>query len=313
MENVLIIGPSVTDIVQRVRKLPQEGEEIIPLKTEERISGAGYCAAHLFALADMPAFLYTNIGSGIYAEKVRAQLERENIACESRNEETAGCMYTLCDPEGNTVRMAVPGSEYGFLPIGSLNSGRFVFLDGSYLYDETSDLFPEVFTSGEKTVLFAPHYAGADADPDLFRTILESGPWLAMTEEEAAMCGGREKDLRKIVQGLNAVTHQPVIILRTGGSGYYFDGRDEFEVNAGKGRIIDRAGMAEAHTAAFLLAKNAGADNRSAMTFAGECAALAGSSASSVIAEKDRETVRSLLVQAILTESRGGRMQDFLS
>ena len=312
MEKVLILGPSVTDIVQEVNKLPKEGEEIVPLLTRQRISGMGYCAAHLFSLLDMPALLYTNPGSGLYGDFVQAGLDREKIEWISRNEETAGCLYTLVDSSGNAVRMAVPGSEYGFLPYGHAEAGTFVLLDGSYLYDETADLFPEIFTDEARTVLFCPHYAGIEADPDLFRTLLESSPWLYLSEEEAAAYG-EGKDLGRIASDLHALTQKPVIILRSNGSGYFLDGADAFETDSRITKIKDRTGMGEAFAAGFLLAKNAGADNRSALSFACECAALAASSESSVIEAKDKERVRNLLVQAILTESRGGRMQDFLS
>ena len=312
MEKVLIFGPSLTELVSFVERFPKEGEEIHPLRTEERISGAGYIAAHLFSMINMPVLLYTNPGSGVYGERVSAALNAEKIEYISRNEETAGCLYTLVDSKGNALRMAAAGSEYGFLPFDSAEEGESVLLDGTYLYDADSELLPDVMLEEGRTVLFCPHYAGIEADPRLFEALLKSGPILHLSEEEAASYGGQEKDLRKIAADLNAVTHQPVIILRSDGSGYFHDEADDFQMKSFLFSLKDRTGMAETHAAAYLMARNAGADNRSAMAFAGECAALAGQTELSVIEEKEKETVRQLLIQAILTKSFT-RLQDFLS
>ncbi len=313
MDKILIFGPSVMDLVQHVKRLPREGEEIVPLSRNQRISGSGFCMADLFRFLNMPYHLYTSAGTGLYGEEVKDRLDRLGFSYSSKSSEVAGCMYTLMDEAGNTARFAVPGGEYDFVEEDHPES-RYAILDGSYLYEADCDPLPDLFLQEHTAVLFCPHQAGVETDPVLWEAILRTGPIIHLCEEEAALLKEEDtQDLKSVAETIHLLTHQPVIILRTDGSGYYYEKGQEFIMPSAVDSLTDRTGMSEAHAAAFLLARNAGVDVRSAMRFASECAALAAKSAESVIAEADHETVRQFLIQAIMTESRGGHGNGSLS
>ena len=314
MEKVIIYGPSMIDLVQHVIKLPQEGEEIEPVRSLQRISGSGYCMADFFRFLKMPYLLYTCTGTGVYGSTVRKMMNLQEFEYVSVRDDVAGCRYTLVDQDGYTAVFAVPGCEYGFLPQEEAEEGRYAILDGSYLYDEESESIPDILLSEHTEVMFCPNHAGVETDPVLFEALMKTGPMVHLSEEEAGLLGENDTpDLREIAEGISRKSGNAVIVLRTDGSGYYHAPGNAFTVPSFVHEIKDRSGMQEAHAAAFVLARSSGVDVRSAMQFAGECAALAAESDLAVIREKDYEYIRQLLIDAIMTESKGGRAEGPLS
>ena len=271
MKKVLIIGSTCLDIASWVDQLPRGNEDIHPQRTEYRVSGSGWCMANAFRMLNMPYDLISPVGTGVYSETVRQMAQEYGIILKHR-EETAGCTYTLIDPEGNTGMMMVGGSEYSFsvndIPDFDPEDYAWILLSGTQFEQDPQTLLGFV-QSAEIPVIFQPGGRSVLMNEQLMKQIYDLHPVLHINEAEASyLCEGRAADLNEAAQYLCSMTEAPVIILLNDMRCLCFDGEEEYLIEPQNHDRVDLSGTMEGHAAAWTIARCSGLNMRKALEFA---------------------------------------------
>ena len=76
---VLVIGSSVCDVIIRVHRIPQSGEDENIISQCLQIGGCAFNVASQLKYFDIPFDLFSPIGTGVYGTFVRQFFEQENI------------------------------------------------------------------------------------------------------------------------------------------------------------------------------------------------------------------------------------------
>lgn len=78
-KNVLVIGSTVCDILIRVDHLPSVEEDVNPESQQMALGGCAFNVWNMLRLFQVPALLYSPVGTGLYGEYVRSQLNQIHI------------------------------------------------------------------------------------------------------------------------------------------------------------------------------------------------------------------------------------------
>ncbi len=312
MRKILTVGACVYDTGVFVKQLPKGNEDIMPQKTVTRISGFGYSTAGVFSLLNMPYDLCAPVGSGVYGEAVRKQLEKENIKFQP-DEETAGCTYTMIDETGRAVSLVAEGGEYRFRKenAGSLDGDyAWLLFNGNELHGEGRNELLELIESFSGKLLFRPGERGALLDLFTLERIYQKHPVLHLNKNEAlTIARTKNHNLEQVAQQLHKETGNAVIICLEDGTSLYFDGNETLTTEPFGKKVTDESGMYDSHAAAFTAAKLCGLRTGQALEFAGEYGCAVSRYETTVLPESEREVFRSKLAAAIMDSGSGKKMK----
>ncbi len=301
----MIIGPVSLDLVQDVAVLPQSNQDFTPAgRTKQRLGGSGYSAARLFQLLHMDFLLAAGSGSGVYGEQVDERLKEAGLPALPKLSGVSGCTMTLRDPQGQTSAMAVPGAEYGFQRnwIPSLDSRDVSMLLCSGMM---------LTGNGREDVLAALHAYSGDkvVRPDLYSSLSAEVPWqavfacspiLSLNAQEAwILTGQKDSEVVEIAQHLYGLTRNAVLIRTDNNQLLYLDGVQQFSLAVPEHVRKDSSGADDSLAAAFALARAAGVQLRSAVSFAAQIFAWVESSTETAL-PADCEQAQELLKRSIM-------------
>ncbi|MCH4191406.1 MAG: PfkB family carbohydrate kinase [Butyrivibrio sp.] len=128
MKKILVIGSTVADVTISLDHLPEPEEDMIPEAQQVSLGGCAFNASNMLRLFRVPYTLFSPVGTGIYGDFVRKELEKYGAEEADGNKKTAaawmsgfpaaqeenGCCYCLVDKMGNRTFMALHGAEYRF-------------------------------------------------------------------------------------------------------------------------------------------------------------------------------------------------------
>lgn len=114
MKKILVIGSTVADVMIEIDHLPGAEEDIIPKSQKLSLGGCAYNVSNMLRLFQIPYILFSPVGTGIYGEFVKKELEKQKIRTTLLPQQENGCCYCLIDKSGNRTFMAVHGAEYQF-------------------------------------------------------------------------------------------------------------------------------------------------------------------------------------------------------
>ena len=297
MDRTLIIGSAHTEYIAHVKQLPKGNEEFQPDDIMQTTGGSGFKSAYVFHGFDFPYNLIAPIGTGVYGDAVKEDMEDCGIVTEADSDEVAGCTYRMIDQQGSESVLCVPGAEYSYdlsytenlYPQEISNIALF----GEMLSGDGVDDILETLDDMSRTVYFMPGDRIENAPEKAVDDILKLHPVLHLTDTEAYYFSKEKaKELKETADTLFHMTDAPVMILREGEGTYYMD-RDDTFLAPEKDRMDP-----DLHVAAYLCARNAGVDLKNAVMFANHFAAM--SKAGELPDEKDFEEQKKRLAGMIL-------------
>ena len=114
MNQTLVIGSTVIDVLIKLPVLPRQGDDINITACEYRIGGCAYNVYKMLRLFNSPALLCSPVGTGKYAQMVREQFEKDKLCPFAVLEKENGCCYCLIEPTGERTFLSYHGAEYTF-------------------------------------------------------------------------------------------------------------------------------------------------------------------------------------------------------
>ncbi len=282
-KKMLIIGSAVADITIRVDHLPSLEEDVNPYSQTMRLGGCAYNVANMFRLMDVPYFLCSPIGKGIYGDFVRNQLAQKNIKPAFESNDENGCCYCIVDNAGRRTFMSVHGAEYRFQKewFESLNTDEFCYGyccgfemeedSGQYILDFFRDHpeLPFCYAPGPR-IMSVNHQRQEDLldlHPLLHLNLREAGSYLHRSAEE-------EDEIRICAELLHRRTGNTVIIT-DGENGCLCieNGRIMRIPAVHLDNVVDSTGAGDSHIGTYLACVMKGMDTEKALEYAARISA----------------------------------------
>jgi sugar/nucleoside kinase (ribokinase family) len=304
MKKTLLIADAELDFCMQVPRLPRGNEDAVrPTSSSVRIGGFGWYAAQVYHLLNFPVDWLGSIGSGQYGDQAAAAIEAAGLPVPGRTEETAGCTWTLVDPQGQVAGMSVPGAEYNVdleaLEEENPEEVRLVLLAGAMLDGDTRDDLLFALSSYAGRVVFVPGGRGVVQDVGVLETLYDLHPVLLVREEELAVLEPDCQELEKAAGTLAARTGAFTAALTEKGEIYVVQKDAEALLQTHFNFREDRSGAFETYAAGFAAGLSAGLNPITALNFADKFC-LKVFQADAYSADLARQ-VRDLLAESILS------------
>ena len=274
MSKALVIGSTVCDVMVYLDRLPsREGDAHI----HEQTWSLGGCAFNvtsvLHALGQNVDFI-SPVGTGIYGDFVKAELERLGIQTPISVTGANGCCYCFIESDGERTFLSDHGVEYGFQKewLQSLGQKRydFIYLCGLEVEEPTGMELIQSISKLEGQVIFAPGPRGLLIPKDRLEAIYDQHPILHVNEVEALEFSGC-KEIHQAVEGLYQRTGQLVIVTLGEKGAIAYDG-NWYKAAGIPTKVLDTVGAGDSHLGAFLAASLQGLDVEDALSFANRLA-----------------------------------------
>ena len=270
MSKALVIGSTVCDIMIYLDRLPsREGDAHI----HEQTWSLGGCAFNvvsvLHALGQKVDFI-SPVGTGIYGDFVRAELEKLDIQSPISVAGANGCCYCFIESDGERTFLSDHGVEYGFqkewLQSLELESYDAIYLCGLEVEEPTGMELIQSVSKLEGQVIFAPGPRGLLIPKDRLEAIYDLQPILHLNELEAKAFSACE-EIPEAAKKLHQRTGQLVVVTLGEKGAIAYDG-NWYKAAGFPTEVLDTVGAGDSHLGAFLAASLQGLDVEDALTFA---------------------------------------------
>ena len=270
MSKALVIGSTVCDIMVYLDRLPsREGDAHI----HEQTWSLGGCAFNvvsvLHALGQKVDFI-SPVGTGVYGDFVRAELEKLDIQSPISVAGANGCCYCFIESDGERTFLSDHGVEYGFqkewLQSLELESYDAIYLCGLEVEEPTGMELIQSVSKLEGQVIFAPGPRGLLIPKDRLEAIYDLQPILHLNELEAKAFSACE-EIPEAAKKLHQRTGQLVVVTLGEKGAIAYDG-NWYKASGFPTEVLDTVGAGDSHLGAFLAASLQGVDVEDALTFA---------------------------------------------
>ncbi|MDL2205681.1 PfkB family carbohydrate kinase [Eubacteriales bacterium OttesenSCG-928-N13] len=114
-KKALIMGSTVADIIINLNQLPGTAEDVHVISQRTQLGGCAFNVSDIFRHADAPHLLFSPVGSGIYGDFVRDEMNRRGIERVIPDQvEENGCCYCFVESGGERTFISHRGAEYRF-------------------------------------------------------------------------------------------------------------------------------------------------------------------------------------------------------
>ena len=270
MSKALVIGSTVCDVMVYLDRLPsREGDAHI----HEQTWSLGGCAFNvtsvLHALGQNVDFI-SPVGTGVYGDFVKAELERLGIQTPVSVNGANGCCYCFIESDGERTFLSDHGVEYSFQAdwLKEIETDRFdyIYLCGLEVEEPTGFELVQSVSQLKGRVIFAPGPRGLLIPKERLEAIYDLQPILHLNEAEAKAFSACQEiaDAAKI---LYQRTGQLVVVTLGEKGAIAYDG-NWYEAAGFPTEVRDTVGAGDSHLGAFLAASLQGLDVEDALTFA---------------------------------------------
>ena len=264
MNQTLVIGSAVVDVIIEIPHLPKTQEDIHIKKQSRSLGGCAYLASDILRHFHAPNSLCTAVGGGIYGDYVRKHLQQRGVPIYvNRPDHENGCCYCMVEEGGERTFIVDHGVEYTFdesylehIDTGSIDS---VYVCGLELEEVNG---PEILAYLEKhpqyTVYFAPGARVMKIQTERMERMLSLHPVLHMNDEEAMTYSG-ESTPEKAARMLFSRTRNAVIITLGSKGSYCYDGeRDWYAEPVPAENVKDTIGAGDSHIGTIMACRRYG-------------------------------------------------------
>lgn len=263
MKQTLVIGSTVVDVIVNIPHLPKTGEDVHITRQTRSLGGCAYIVSDVLRHFGAPYSLCTAVGTGIYGEFVRRELEKEGVPIYVRRPEENGCCYCMVETEKGGERSFIVehGIEYTF--------------DETYLAQIDTDSVDSVYVCGleveeitgwniiqylrkhpDYTIYFAPGARIMEIQPDRMEAMLALHPILHLNEGESLSFTGKPT-VEEAARTLFEKTGNTVIITLGEKGSYCYDGADHY-ASPVPAKVQDTIGAGDSHIGAVIAARRFG-------------------------------------------------------
>lgn len=291
MKKTIVIGSTVADIVIRIPRVPQAGEDVNIVQQQQQLGGCAYNVSHILRLAEIPYILCSPVGSGIYGDFVASELRKNGIQPFVRLEDTPnGCCYCIVDDAGERTFLSRHGAEYMFRKDWMRGMERdkvdSVYFCGLELEEPTGVEIVEFLEENPDLMMFFAPGPRIDKIPrGLMRRILELKPVVHLNHREATLYTGL-KTLEKAAQRIHELSGNIVVVTIGKRGAYCVEDGSGYVVPGVPAKLDDTIGAGDAHLGVIITAIKHGFTLRQAVQRANMVSAAVVSVCGSLLTEE---------------------------
>ena len=264
MNQTLVIGSAVVDVILEIPHLPVKQEDIHITKQSRSLGGCAYLASDILRHFKAPSSLCTAVGGGIYGDYVRKHLTERGVPIYvSRPERENGCCYCMVEDDGERTFVVDHGVEYTF-DESYLENIDTKTIDSVYVCGlEIEEINgPEIMTYLEKhpdyTIYFAPGARVMKIPEDRMERMLSFHPVLHMNEEESMTYTG-QPSAELAARFLFEKTQNAVIITLGSKGSYCYDGEHDWYADLVPAESVqDTIGAGDSHIGSIMACRRYG-------------------------------------------------------
>lgn len=295
MKQTLVIGSAVVDVIINIPHLPKTGEDIHITRQTRSLGGCAYNVSDILRHFGVPYSLCTAVGSGIYGDFVRKELEKRGVSIYVSRPEENGCCYCMVEANGERTFIVDHGIEYTF--------------DEEYLEKIDTDSVDSVYVCGLEieevdgwkiieylrkhpayTIYFAPGSRILHIPQDRMEAMLSLHPILHMNEGESLAFTG-EETVEAAARVIHEKTKNAVIITLGEKGAYCYDGADHY-ADPVPAAVCDTIGAGDAHMGAVIAARRLGHSFPEAIRIANYISSAVVSKEGALLEKEDFEKIR---------------------
>ncbi|MDO4500021.1 MAG: PfkB family carbohydrate kinase [Erysipelotrichaceae bacterium] len=269
MDKTLIIGSCTVDIVVPTPKLPKSTEDINSGEHHYSLGGCAYNVAQIFNLLNLPFLHAVTIGSGIYGDFVKKELEKNNFPVFRTSNESHGACLCLVEDNGERSFIAYHGIEYKFDRswFKDIDTSEFkqVFVCGLEVEEDTgSEIVSFLEENRIENIYFAPGPRLLTIDKDLLNRLMKLKPIIHLNEQEI-LDYTNAKDVHEAVRILHKENDNDIIVTLGKDGSLLYSKEEEFTLLSRESEVVDTVGAGDCHLGTYMAYRFMSKDKKEAM------------------------------------------------
>ena len=268
MEKTLVIGSCTVDIVIPTPRLPSTTDSINSGVHHYALGGCAYNVSQMLRLLSVPYLHGVTIGSGIYGDFVKKELEKKGIPIFRTSSEPHGACICLVEESGERSFIAYHGIEYKF------NREWFKFLDLSTfsnvylccleLEENTGEEIVKLLEENRfKNIYFAPGPRLLTIKEDFVKRIFALNPIIHLNDQE--IISYTDSDIERAMKTLRSMTGNDVIVTMGKDGASILTGDDFIYEKSRESEVVDSIGAGDCHLGTYISYRSMGKDKREAL------------------------------------------------
>lgn len=265
----LVIGSTVADIMIYMDKLPtSQGDEHI----KEQMMAVGGCAFNVVNVLHQMEIDYTFIspvGTGMYGDFVKKELNRLGIQTEIQLEGENGCCYCFVEENGDRTFLSHHGVEYSFnrewLKDIDLDAFDYIYVCGLEIEETDGDEMIETLSNVHGQIIFCPGPRGKLIEQSKMNAMYQLSPVIHVNEQEI-MELTEQTDIQKAIIEMNQRTKNTVIVTTGETGATYYDGAFH-DVEGFEAKVVDTIGAGDSHVGGVMAGLSKGKTLKDAIKF----------------------------------------------
>lgn len=269
MEKTLVIGSCTVDIVIPTPRLPSTTDSINSGVHHYALGGCAYNVSQMQRLLSVPYLHGVTIGSGIYGDFVKKELEKKGIPVFRTSKEPHGACICLVEESGERSFIAYHGIEYKFdrtwFKTIDLKQFSSVYLCGLELEEDTGEeivLFLE--ENNFKNIYFAPGPRLLTIKKSFVDRIFTLKPIIHLNDQEIVSYT-KDSDLKRAMKTLQAMTGNDVIVTMGKDGAMIAHGDETIYEESRESEVVDSIGAGDCHLGTYIAFRNMGKERREAL------------------------------------------------
>ena len=269
MEKTLVIGSCTVDIVIPTPRLPSTTDSINSGVHHYALGGCAYNVSQMQRLLSVPYLHGVTIGSGIYGDFVKKELEKKGIPVFRTSKEPHGACICLVEESGERSFIAYHGIEYKFdrewFKTIDLKQFSSVYLCGLELEEDTGEeivLFLE--ENNFKNIYFAPGPRLLTINKSFVDRIFALKPIIHLNDQELVSYT-KDSDLKRAMKTLQAMTGNDVIVTMGKDGAMIAHGDETIYEESRESEVVDSIGAGDCHLGTYIAFRNMGKERREAL------------------------------------------------
>ena len=269
MEKTLVIGSCTVDIVIPTPRLPSTTDSINSGVHHYALGGCAYNVSQMQRLLSVPYLHCVTIGSGIYGDFVKKELEKKGIPVFRTSKEPHGACICLVEESGERSFIAYHGIEYKFdrewFKTIDLKQFSSVYLCGLELEEDTGEeivLFLE--ENNFKNIYFAPGPRLLTINKSFVDRIFALKPIIHLNDQELVSYT-KDSDLKRAMRTLQAMTGNDVIVTMGKDGAMIAHGDETIYEESRESEVVDSIGAGDCHLGTYIAFRNMGKERREAL------------------------------------------------
>ena len=269
MEKTLVIGSCTVDIVIPTPRLPSTTDSINSGVHHYALGGCAYNVSQMQRLLSVPYLHCVTIGSGIYGDFVKKELEKKGIPVFRTSKEPHGACICLVEESGERSFIAYHGIEYKFdrewFKTIDLKQFSSVYLCGLELEEDTGEeivLFLE--ENNFKNIYFAPGPRLLTIKKSFVDRIFALKPIIHLNDQELVSYT-KDSDLERAMKTLQAMTGNDVIVTMGKDGAMIAHGDETIYEESRESEVVDSIGAGDCHLGTYIAFRNMGKERREAL------------------------------------------------